>query len=64
MGVSWFPCRWCGDSTASIDSYVVCVDCMRDFELRVGAEASAYDETANAPVSAEAEAGLRKLLDW
>jgi hypothetical protein len=37
---------------------------MRDFELRVGAEASAYDETANAPVSAEAEAGLRKLLDW
>jgi hypothetical protein len=64
MDESWFPCRWCGDTTAGVDSYVVCADCVRDFELRVSADTSAYDDTAQAPIAPEVEARLRKLLDW
>jgi hypothetical protein len=52
-----------------VDSYVVCADCLRDFDsgFRTGMvpdSARLIDELAQAPLTSEDEARLRKLLDW
>jgi len=59
----------CGESTEGVDTYVVCPDCVRDFEtglnrgMRLGS-VRLYDELAHAPLTSADEASLRKLLDW
>ena len=69
MGPHSFPCRVCGASTEGVDTYVVCADCLRDFDngLRTGmvlGNVRIYDELAHAPLTPEDEARLRKLLNW
>jgi hypothetical protein len=64
MSVRWYACRVCGGSTAGEDSYVVCSDCLKHYEQRPRATFRDYDEVAQAPISPEVEARLRKLLDW
>ena len=69
MGPLWFPCRVCGTSTEGVDSYVVCADCLRDFDsgLRTGmvlGNVRLFDELAHAPLTPADEVRLRKLLDW
>jgi hypothetical protein len=69
MGPLWFPCRVCGTSTEGEDTYVVCVDCLRDYDngIRTGMRIDSvrlYDELAHAPLTPEDEARLRKLLEW
>jgi hypothetical protein len=69
MSPLWFPCRVCGTSTEGVDTYVVCGDCVRDFDngFRTGngiASIRLYDERAHAPLTPEDEVRLRKLLDW
>ena len=69
MSPLWFPCRVCGTSTEGVDSYVVCADYLWVFEgglftgLLLG-NVRLYDELAHAPLTAEDEVQLRKLLDW
>ena len=69
MGALWFPCRVCGASTEGVDTYVVCGDCVRDYDrgLRTGMvlrNVRLYDELAHAPLTPEDEVRLRRLLDW
>jgi len=69
MGALRFPCRVCGTSTEGVDTYVVCGDCVRDFDsgLRTGMvlrNVRPYDELAHAPLTPEDEVRLRRLLDW
>ena len=69
MGPLQFPCRVCGTPTEGVDTYVVCGDCVRDFDggLRTGMvprSAGPFDELAHAPLTPEDEVGLRRLLDW
>jgi hypothetical protein len=61
-----FPCRVCGTSTDGVDTYVVCVDCLQDFDSgrRSGMRLQPNDELARAPLTPEAEARVRKLLSW
>lgn len=69
MSPLWFPCRVCGMSTEGVDSYVVCADCLRDFDNGLRTDMALgnvrlYDELAHAPLTSEDEVRLRKLLDW
>ena len=67
MSLQWFPCRVCGTSTEGVDTYVVCADCVQDFDsgLRTSMRnARLYDELAHAPLTRQDEARLRRLLDW
>lgn len=64
MSVQRFPCRVCGSLTSGVDSYVVCSDCLRDFERRFNGDVKPHDEIAHAHITPEVEARLRKLLDW
>jgi hypothetical protein len=64
MNVRWFPCRWCGDATTGVDSYVVCTECVEDFDLRVRADGNPYSDSAQTPITSEVEARLRRLLIW
>ena len=62
-----FPCRVCGTATEGVDTYVVCADCLHDYDngFRTGmASFRLYDELAHAPLTPEDDARLRKLLDW
>ena len=34
MHRSRFPCRVCGQATESLDTYVICLDCAEEYELR------------------------------
>lgn len=70
MHRSRFPCRVCGQSTDGTDTYVICLDCAEDFELRM--DGPRYDRSDDVPVVAvtsvplspdEIEARLRHLLD-
>jgi len=69
MGPLWFPCRVCGTSTEGVDTYVVCADCLREYDngtrtgMRIG-RVRPYDELAHAPLTPEDEIRLRKLLEW
>ena len=72
MTPSRFPCRLCGQSTEGVDAYVVCSDCVFEFEQhaaeRPGADGRmpfvAPTDPLALPLSAgEMEARLRKLLD-
>jgi hypothetical protein len=68
MGPLSFPCRVCGTSTEGVDTYVVCADCLRDYDngFRTGmlGNVRLYDELARAPLTPEDEVRLRKLLTW
>jgi hypothetical protein len=64
-----FPCRVCGASTDGVDTYVVCADCLRDFDTgrRTGVvlrNVRPYDALAHARMTPEDEARVRRLLDW
>jgi hypothetical protein len=57
----------CGASIEGVDSYVVCGDCLNDFEngFRTNmVRFRLYDELAHDPLTPEDESRLRKLLDW
>ena len=72
MTPSRFPCRLCGQSTEGVDGYVVCLDCVDEYD-RHAAEwqgldgrssfASSTDPLALPLTAGEMEARLRKLLD-
>jgi hypothetical protein len=71
MPISRYPCRVCGQSTEGIDAYVICPDCVADFEYDAGGP-MAFDrllpvppaEPRPSPLSPdEVEARLRHLLD-
>jgi len=67
MDPLWFPCRVCGTSIEGVDTYVVCLDCLQDFDTgrRTGdVRFRLYDELAHAPLTPDDEGKLRKLLDW
>lgn len=69
MSPLWFPCRVCGTSIEGADAYVVCADCLREFDsgLRTGMvlrNVRLYDALAHTPLTSEDEIRLRKLLDW
>jgi hypothetical protein len=69
MGPLSFPCRVCGQPTDGLDTYVVCADCVHDFESghRTGMvlkNVRPYDALAHAPLTPEDEARVRRLLDW
>ena len=34
MHSSRFPCRVCGQATDGLDTYVICLDCAEEYELR------------------------------
>ena len=59
-----FPCRVCGESTEGVDTYVVCADCLRDFESGRRTGIRLHDELAHAPLTPADEVQLRKLLNW
>ena len=72
MAASRFPCRVCGQSTEGIDLYVVCSDCVAEYEQqardRLGDDGRFPSlpptYSTQAPLTAgEVEARLRKLLD-
>jgi hypothetical protein len=57
-----YPCRVCGRPTEGVDAYVVCSDCVLDFEMR--ARERVGDGVQHLPrIAGETEARLRKLLD-
>lgn len=72
MTASRFPCRVCGQATEGVDAYVVCSDCVAEYEQRA-AERRGDDgrspflpSTGPVPLpltTGEMEARLRKLLD-
>ena len=69
MGPLRFPCRVCGSSTEGVDTYVVCADCLHDFDNgrlpNTGlTNVRLYDERAHAPLTPEDEDRVRKLLTW
>jgi hypothetical protein len=72
MTASRFPCRVCGQSTEGVDVYVVCSDCVAEYDRRAvegpGDDVrSAYlppTGPVHLPLTAgEVEARLRKMLD-
>jgi hypothetical protein len=72
MTRSRFPCRVCGQSTDGVDVYVVCSDCVAEYEQRARdrpggdgwSTALPPGCSTQAPLTAgEVEARLRKLLD-
>ena len=72
MTASRFPCRVCGQSTEGIDVYVVCSDCVAEYEqhavdrLAEGGRSQFLPPTSSTQASltpGEVEARLRKLLD-
>ena len=72
MTPSRFPCRLCGQSTDGVDAYVVCSDCVAEYEQhaaeRQGEDGrsrflSPTDPTTLSLTAGEMEARLRKLLD-
>ena len=69
MMASRFPCRACGLLTEGVDTYVVCADCLSDFDTgrRTGMvlrNVRPYDELVHAPMTPADEARVRRLLDW
>lgn len=72
MAASRFPCRVCGQSTEGVDVYVVCSDCVAEYEQRAhdgladGGRSPQLPPTRSTqpPLTArEVEARLRRLLD-
>jgi len=62
MSGSHFPCRICGHLTVGVDTYVICMGCSRDFEMRSREQGDERGEYLP-PIVGEVEARLRKLLD-
>ena len=72
MTASRFPCRVCGQSTEGVDVYVVCSDCVAEYEqhavdrLTEDGQSQYLPSTCStqaSPMAGELEARLRKLLD-
>ena len=72
MTRSRFPCRVCGQSTDGVDVYVVCSDCVTEYEQRARDRLGDDGRSPCLPPSCstqvpltagEVEARLRKLLD-
>jgi len=70
MAVSRYPCRACGRATEGEDTYVICCQCLAEFESHSnqqpvslgGPDGSAAD--GSLPLTPdEVEARLRRLLD-
>jgi hypothetical protein len=72
MAASRFPCRVCGQSTEGVDVYVVCSDCVAEYEQHAAERAGDDGRPSTLPsagpahvplTAGEVEARLRKLLD-
>ena len=72
MTPSRFPCRVCGQSTEGVDVYVVCSDCVAEYEQRASERLGDDGRSPSLPsaghvpqplTAGEVEASLRKLLD-
>jgi len=72
MTPSRFPCRLCGQSTEGVDAYVVCSDCVAEYEQYAAERLGGDDRMPFVPpadpvalplTAGEMEARLRKLLD-
>jgi hypothetical protein len=63
MSVRWYPCRWCGESAAGVDIYVLCAACLTELRAR-GVLAKLPEEAVDAPLTPCEEANVRRLLDW
>ena len=64
MGVRWVPCRVCGAATEGEDSSVVCGYCALDFVARCIWTRTPPVDPEPTPITPEAEARVRRLLDW
>lgn len=72
MTASRFPCRVCGLSTEGVDVYVVCSDCVAEYEQHARDGLADDGRSPHVPptcsthpplTAREVEARLRKLLD-
>jgi hypothetical protein len=63
MSVRWFPCRWCGESAAGVDTYVLCAACLAELQAR-GVLARPPEKSVHVPLTPREEANVRRLLDW
>ena len=63
MSVRWYPCRWCGDSAAGLDIYLLCAACLTELQAR-GVLVRLRDMAVNAHLTPSEEANVRRLLDW
>ena len=72
MAVSRYPCRACGRATEGVDTYVICCQCLAEFESHANEQPvslGTFDTgggDASCPATLtpdEVEARLRRLLD-
>lgn len=58
MHSSRFPCRVCGQATDGLDTYLICLDCAEEYELRSDGLAPGRPDPAPSPSPVAADASV------
>jgi hypothetical protein len=58
MHSSRFPCRVCGQATDGLDTYVVCLACAEEYELRSEGSAGGRPDSVRLPTAFVVPTGI------